>query len=63
MRAVRCSTAPVYHSAPLAPSSSSSSVDQQKIMAQMTAAAAKNYTLNGVPTSLADLGFSDIGLE
>jgi len=33
------------------------------MMAQMQAAAAKTYTLNGVPTSIADLGFSDIGLD
>lgn len=33
------------------------------MMSQMKAAAARNYTLNGVPTSLADLGFSDIGLD
>lgn len=32
-------------------------------MGQMKAAAAKNYMLNGVPTSLADIGFSDIGLD
>ena len=38
-------------------------VDQQKIMAQMAAAAAKNYSLNGVATSLADIGFSDIGVR
>lgn len=32
-------------------------------MAQMLAATQKSYMLNGVPTSIADLGFTDIGLD
>ena len=33
------------------------------MMAQMLAATQKSYMLNGVSTSIADLGFTDIGLD
>ena len=36
-------------------------VDQDLIMSQMTAIVSRKRTVNGVPTSLADLGFKDVG--
>jgi hypothetical protein len=36
-------------------------VDQDLIMSQMSAIVSRKRTVNGVPTSLADLGFKDVG--
>eukprot|EP01116_Phalansterium_solitarium_P025514 TRINITY_DN97_c0_g1_i1.p1 TRINITY_DN97_c0_g1~~TRINITY_DN97_c0_g1_i1.p1 ORF type:complete len:472 (-),score=162.89 TRINITY_DN97_c0_g1_i1:242-1501(-) len=38
-------------------------VNQQLIMSQMDGITSRNRTVNGVPTSLADLGFNDVGLD
>ena len=40
-----------------------SDVDQSLIESIMDGIAARTYLLDGVPTSLADLGFSDVGLD
>ena len=38
-------------------------VDQGVIMSQMSAIANRSRTVNGVPTSLCDLGYCDVGLD
>jgi hypothetical protein len=38
-------------------------VNQSLIMSQMTGVSARNRTVNGVPMSLADLGYNDVGLD
>jgi len=39
------------------------STTQAIMEAQMVAITSRNYTVNGVPTSLADLGYTDVGLD
>ena len=36
---------------------------QASMLAQMAAISSRSRTVNGVPTSLADLGYADVGLD